>query len=162
MPPTKTKATTRFFQPEISKVYYLPAIVAGTMIPTRVEINAGKDLTDEVADLSGWTISSGMIDTPDLGSRFTSQIGGRTSAESSSITFYASKDGDDVRVDLPRGLRGYIMFCDGGDTVGYKADIFPVEVTSVGKVRSTGEAAFQITTAFAITRKPAEDVTLPE
>ena len=161
MPPTKTKATVRYFQPEVSKVYYLPAIVAATLIPTRAEINAGIDLTAEIADLSGWSIVSGSIDTPDLASRFTSQISGRTKAEDSTITFYGDKTGDDVRKDLPRGSRGFMMFCDGGDVPTQPADVFPCEVSSVGKLRGVDEKAFQLTISFSVTRQPAEDVVIP-
>lgn len=154
-------ATERFFAPEISKAYFLPAIAAATMIPTRAEIDAGTDLTDEIADLSGWAVSSGMINTPDLGHRFISQIGGRTSVEASTITFYASQDGNDVREVLPRGTTGFIVFADQGDAVGLPADVFPVQVTSLGKVRSTGDQAFQLTVSFAIRKPPAEDIALP-
>lgn len=160
MPPT-LPATERFFAPEISKVYYLPTIAAADLEPTRAEITAGTDLTNEIADLSGWTVTSAMINAPDLGRRFVSQIGGRTNVEASSLTFYADLGGDDVRAVLPRDTTGYIVFADQGDATGLPADVFPVKVTSVGKVRSTGEQAFQITITFAITRPPAEDIELP-
>jgi hypothetical protein len=101
-----------------------------------------------------------MINTPDWGSRFISQIAGRTSAEGSSITFYASKDGHDIREVLVRGDRAYVIFADGGDVAGQPCDIFAIEVTAVGKVRS-GENAQTITVQFAITRVPAENVALP-
>jgi len=102
-----------------------------------------------------------MISTPDLGSRFTKQIGGRTQADASSITFYASKDGADIRSVLQRGLTGYLTFMDGGDVAAQPMDVFPIEVTSVGKVRTTGDNAQQITVTFAITGEPAEDVDIP-
>ena len=38
---TDIAASKRFFQPEVSKYYWLPAIAATTMIPTRPEITAG-------------------------------------------------------------------------------------------------------------------------
>lgn len=155
----KLPATTRFFAPEISKCYYLPAVAGAE--PTRAEITSGTDLTDEIAALSGWTVTSAMINTPDLGHRFVSQIGGRTNAEQSSITFYADLDGDDVRAVLPRGTVGYILWADQGDTTGALADLFRIEVVSVGKVRSVGDQAFQITITFAITRVPVEDLALP-
>ena len=71
MPATPTNPTTRFFQPEVSKVYFLPAIAATNLTPLRAEVNAGLDLSAEIAALSGWTVTSGQIETPDLGTRFT-------------------------------------------------------------------------------------------
>ena len=150
----------RFFAPEISKVYFATAIVNKAAY-TRAEVTAAQDLTKEIAEISGFSVSSGMIDTPDLGSRFTSQIGGRTSVEASSITFYADKAGDDVRSVLPRGTKGFLIFMDGGDVAASKSDVYPVEVTSLGKVRATGDTAAQLTVSFAVTAPPAEDVAIP-
>jgi len=154
--------STRFFQPEVSKVFFLPTIASAVLAATRAEITAGTDVSGEIADLSGWQVRADMIATPDLASRFVSQIAGRTKAEQSSITFYADKTANDVRTVMPRGQVGYIVFMDGGDvaTTG-KMDVFPVEVTAVGKARSTGEQAFQITVDFAITEAPAENVAIP-
>jgi hypothetical protein len=150
----------RFFAPEISKVYFATTLAAPATY-TRTEVTASQDLTKEIAEISGFSVSSGMIDTPDLGSRFTSQIGGRTSVEASSITFYADKAGDDVREVLPRGTKGFLIFMDGGDVATQKSDVYPVEVTSLGKVRSTGDNAFQLTANFAVTGVPFEDVAIP-
>lgn len=160
MPATAIPTSSRFFQPETSVVLYVPTI-ADPAGPTRVELDAGDDLTDEVADLAGWLVTSAMINTPDLGSKFVSQIGGRTSAEASSITFYADKTGVDVRTILPRGTVGFVVFMDGGDVTGSKMDVFQIEVTSVGKVRSVGDSAHQLTINFAITSEPSEDVAIP-
>jgi len=154
-------ATERFFAPEISKVIFVPVIAAATRIPVRAEITAGTDLTDEIADLDGWNVAAAMINTPDLGNRFVSQIGGRLNAAQSAITFWADLGGDDVRAVLPRGTKGFILFADHGDTAGLPADVFPVQVTSLGKVRSVGDQGFQITVQFAITKPPAEDIVLP-
>lgn len=155
-------SSTRFFQPEISVVHFLPTIAATNLLPTRPEITAGTNLTKEIADISGWSVAANMIDTPDLGAKFVAQVAGRIKADNSSLTFYADKLGVDVRATLPRGQRGYIVFMDGGDvaTTG-KMDVFPVEVSSVGKMRSTGEQAMQLTVSFAITAKPAEDLAIP-
>lgn len=157
-----TLATSeRFFQPETSKVYFVPTIASTALEYTLVERDAGVDLTGEIADISGWNITSAMIATPDLGSKFNSQIGGRTSVDASSITFWADKSGVDARAELPRETTGYIVFADGGDTAGYMSDVFPVSVTSVGKLRSVGDNAFQVTITFAVTAEPLEDYAIP-
>lgn len=153
-------ASTRFFQPEISKCYYVPTI-ADTTAPTRTEMDAGTDLTGEISDINGWMVQSNQIDTPDLGTRFVAQITGRTSAPSSSITFYGSSDGADVRDVLPRDTTGYILWLDGGDTEDEPMDVFPVKVSSVGKQRGTGDTAFKLEIQFAITDEPQEDVSIP-
>lgn len=154
-------ASKRFFAPEISKVYFATTLATYQTALLRAEITAAIPLTDEIANISGFEVQSGLIDTPDLGHRFTSKIAGRTSTADSSLTVYADQGGDDVRKVLPRGTKGFVIFADSGDEEDLPADIFPVEVTSVGKVRSTGDQAFQLTIGFAITAVPAEDIALP-
>lgn len=158
---TKLPVTERFFQPEVSKVFLHLTLADYKAGPARAEIEASTDLTDEIAGLEGWGVSSNLIDTPDLGRRFVSKIGGRTTTDNSSITFYGDLAGDDVRKVLPRGTKAFITFADGGDVEGSPADTFPTEVTSVGKLRSVGDQAYQVTITFAITKPPAEDIPLP-
>jgi hypothetical protein len=155
-------ASTRFTSQGTTKCYFLPTIAAGNLTPTRPEMDAGTNLSPQLNDWSGWTVTSNKISTPDLETTFESSIPGKTSSEDSDITFYASLDGADVRTLLPRGTTGFIMFCDGGDVPGNKADVYPIQVMSNGKVRSVnGEDADKITVPFSITAEPAENVTIP-
>lgn len=153
-------ASTRYFDVGTTKVYFLPAC-ADIQSPTRSEMNAGTDLSREIAEIDGWSVSSNQIQTPDFATRFVSQIAGRIEAADSNLTFYASEDSVDVRALLPRDTDGFMMWLDGGDTPGNKADVYPVTVTSVSKMRSAGAEAARIQVGFSITREPAEDVTVP-
>lgn len=152
-------ASTRYFARGVSKCYFLPS-VANKSAPTRAEMNAGTDLSPQVADLKGFSVTGNTIDTPDLATTFDSKIAGTTSAEDSSIDLYASIDGVDVRTLLPRTTTGAIMWCDSGDVSGRKADVFPIVVTSNTQMRSMNEAAKR-QVSFAITSEPAESVTIP-
>lgn len=154
--------STRYTSQATTKIYYLPAVAAGSLTPTRSEMNAGTDLSREVADLAGWTVTGNQLPTPDLSNAFEASIPGKTTAAASSITFYMSKNGVDVRALLPRTTSGYIMFLDGGDVPSQFADVYPVTVTSNGKERYVkGDNADKIMVSFAITRAPAENVTIP-
>ena len=153
-------SSTRFISAGVTKWYFLTALAATNLTPTRAEITAGTDISGEVADFSGWTLQASSVATPDQGSRFIKNVPGRTSVADSSITFYADKGGTDIRGTMTLDLAGWIVIADGGDVTGYKAEVFPVRVMSVGGVRSTGDAAFQITVQYAITSTPAT-ITLP-
>ena len=153
--------STRFFHAGLTKVYFLPVVASALLVPTRAEITSGTDLSAEIADLAGWTVSSGEIDCPDLGTTFTGKIPGRTSTDDCSLTFYQDKTGADVRTLLPRDTAGFIMFADGGDVTGNKADVFPIRVRSNGKLRSVGDESARLMIPFSITRKPAESIALP-
>lgn len=156
---TPIKETRRFFAPEVTQIIFAETLADYTK-PARSEIDGGKRLEKECSAVNGFTVSSGLIDAPDYGSRFTSRNGGRTEVADSSLTFYQSQDTDDVRRDLPRGTIGFILILWGGDVPTQLMDIFPVEVTSVGK-SIPDNADADIVIQFAITNVPAEDVEIP-
>lgn len=129
--------------------------------PTRAEINAATDISGEVAEVSGFTVTSNQIDTPDVNSRFRSKIPGPIEAEDSSLVIYADPSGADARALFPRDTVGYVIRMDGGDVAGRKMSTFPVKVASQNKLMGTDEEAARIEIAFTITRIPAEDLTIP-
>ncbi|WP_182112888.1 hypothetical protein [Actinotalea sp. JY-7876] len=161
-PATPLPLAERFFAPEITRVFWVPLIAAAaTLVYTRAELDAGTELTDELADLSGWTVTGASIATPDIKRRFTGSIPGRQTAADSSITFYADLKGNDVRKVLTSGMNGNVVFMDGGDVPASPSDVFPARVNTVGKVRSVGDAAHQLTVGFTITRAPKVDIPVP-
>lgn len=161
MPATAVAASVRFTARGLTKCYWV-ATIANKSAPTRSELNAGTDLSPQLADASGWSVSSEMIPTPDLATRYTSTIPGSITAEDSSLTLYMSKDGVDSRTLMARDAVGYIVWLDGGDTASYKADVYPVTVSSVSKQRSvSGEDPDTLVFSYAITAQPAENVTVP-
>lgn len=158
--PAITKST-RYFDVGTTKCYYLPTIAAANLTPTRAEMNAGTDLSGEIVDLDGWSTEGDEIETPDLGTLFTSKIPGRTTADDCSLTFHADKAGNDVRTLLPRGTAGYIMWCDGGDVAANIAAVFEVRVRSNSVMRSAGDDNARVQVQFSVTSEPNENVTIP-
>lgn len=161
MAPTPLTPVDRYIHPETATVYWVETI-ADKSSPTRAEIDAGTDLTGEVADAPNWTVSANRVAVPDLANRFTSRIAGRVDPGDSQVVFYASRDTIDIRDLLARGDQGYILILYGGDVSGTKMDVYQVEVVAVGKpIDVSGAAAAMITYDFAITSLPAEDVAVP-
>jgi hypothetical protein len=160
MPPTAISTAVRFFRPEVTKVYWTTGM-ASYSAPTRAELNSGVDLSGEIAEITGFQVTSDFVDTPDLGSRFTGKISGRITADDSSLNMYASRTGSDARAVFPRDTTGYIVIMDAGDvsTTG-KMDIYPVTVASVPKLRALEDPAL-VQVQFAITRVPAEEKVIP-
>ncbi|MER7212450.1 hypothetical protein ABT340_35805 [Streptosporangium sp. NPDC000239] len=157
---TPITPANRFFRPGITRCYWVVSI-ANLNAPTRSELNAGSDLSKDIADISGWMVSGQKIDTPDLDSRFVSNIPGLTSAQESGVTFYQDQPGVDVRGLMPRDAEGHIVWLDGGDVAGRLMDVFPVRVLSVGKQRTMGAEAARLVVQFSISAEPAEDVVIP-
>lgn len=162
MPTPLLTASTRFTDQATTVIYIIPSIAATNLTPTRAEMTAGLNITGEVNDLSGWTVESNQIVTEDLASPFESTIPGSTTAPKSDLVLYTSKNGVDIRNSLPRNTVTNIMFCDGGDTGGNKAEVYPVIVTSNGVMRNVpGKTASKVKIMFAITKQPAQGVTVP-
>jgi len=158
MPATPLNQATRYSALSGLQIVYVPT-VADVNNPLRSEINAGTDLTGEVMEWEGFTTTSETIETPDLTS-FVAKIPGRVTAEDSSLTVYADADEDDVRDILPRGTRGFLLWMDQGDTPGKKMDVYPIEVTSLTKVRSMEDATV-LRVDVSMTQVPVNDVEIP-
>lgn len=159
MAATKLNSSTRYYRRGTTKVLWVP-VMADINTPTRSELDAGTELSGETGAMAGWSTTSAVISTPALSSRFTPNIPGEITAADSSLTFYASKDGDDVRTLLVREANGFVVWMDEGDVPTQTMDIFPVQVTSQAKIRDLDNAA-QIMAQFAITSEPAENVDIP-
>jgi hypothetical protein len=152
-------ASARYI-PESVTHYYFVTTMASYLSPTRSELNAGTDLTPEIATTGDWGITSAAIDTPDLATLFTSQIPGKITVSNATINMYADSTSADVRTLLPRGTTGFVVKFPEGDITGHKMDVFPVKVGSQAKPTALGNPSV-IQLAFYVTKIPAENVAVP-
>jgi hypothetical protein len=162
MAATPIAATSRYLPLGTRQYYFVPTIADYTA-PLRAELDAGSDLTAEIAEVAGFTSTSNPVDTPDLKSRFTRQIPGTISADASSLTMYLSSDSTDVRTTLARDVTGYIVQFPEGDDEGLASatmDVFPVTVSTSAKQTGISDPG-QIMVSFTITDVPAENVAVP-
>jgi hypothetical protein len=159
VPPTPLTATVRYVPPGTRKIYWVTTIATYTA-PTRGELNAGIDLSAEVAAVTGFTVTSGTVPTPDLSSRFVSEIPGTITAASCSLSFYASNNSSDVRTVLPRDTAGFVVILWEGDVTGQRMDIFPAKVT-VSAPNGNMTNPEQVDVSFSITKVPANNVLIP-
>lgn len=151
--------STRYI-PEGTTDFYWVVTIANYLSPSRGELNAGTRLTPEIAATGNWGIVSGTIDAPDLASLFTAQISGKVTVDGPTIDMYASINSVDVRTLVPRGTTGFVVKFPEGDTTGRKMDVFPATVLQQAKPTSLSNPSL-VQLAFAVTRIPAENVTVP-
>lgn len=170
MPTPSIVASTRYFDVAVTRIYYLSLIASPLLVPTRAEMNAGLNLTPEIADLSGWVVGVEYFDTQNLNQVFRTKAPGIRTAPDSSLTLYTSKTGVDARATLFPGVTGFIMFLDGGDSVGNRAEVYPITIGSIGILRNTGNdvansssilSGSMVQIGFAITGTPNQAVTVP-
>jgi hypothetical protein len=160
MAPTPLSTTDRYISPEVAKTYFVPTI-ADLTAPTRLEIDAGTDLTAEIAAMTGWEVSADRVAVPDLGTRFTGRISGRVNPGDAQIVFYASQDTADVRDLLARGDAGHIWIGDGGDVPTQKARVFEVDVSAVTPTIDVGGTEGARVMVDFSTKRVAEETTIP-
>ncbi|MFF9787200.1 phage tail tube protein [Streptomyces nigrescens] len=152
----------RFNRKTLTRIMFLPAVASTALLPTRAEITAGTDWTDQINAVDGWSIENQPIETPDMGSTFVSKIDGDDSAADSSLTFYEDDTLDDIESDLAKGTEGFIAIFSKGDIAAAKGlDVFPVKVASNSKAYTADNEAAQITVQFVITDRPALNQTVP-
>lgn len=159
MPATPLTATVRYFPPGKRKVYWLTSC-ANYLAPTRAEMNAGIDLSAEIAAMAGFSLTDNPVDTPDMGSRFTSQVPGRLTASGSSVTCYCSFTGNDARAVLLNGTAGFVLCLWEGDITGQWMDVFPVTVDSQA-MDTTVDDPGQCVFSFTVSKIPAIRVAIP-
>lgn len=164
MAATPLNPTARYIPAGVRQYYWVKTI-ANKAAPTRSELDAGTDLTAEINAVDGFTTSSDSVDAPDLGTRFTSKVPGRITADDSSLTVYLDENADeDIRSVLARDDEGFVVqFPEGDDeTTGttHLMDVFPVKVASVTIQTGTDDpGTAQVT--FTITSEPANNVPVP-
>lgn len=156
---TPMAATSRYFRPGTTKVYWVVSIADKTA-PARTELDAGTDLSAEIMEIEGFQVVSNTLDTPDFGSRFTSKIPADIVADDSALNTYADSTSVDIRSVLARDDDGFVVIMDEGDIVGHLMDVFPARVSATPKLRARSDPA-QIRAQFTVTSEPAENVTIP-
>jgi hypothetical protein len=155
-------ANDRFIRPGVTKYFFLPAVAAATLIPTRAEVTAGTDLSKHIADVNGWMLQNQNVETPDMASKFTSKIPGKDEAPDSSFTFYEYKDVATIETLLPKETAGFVVIMRKGDVpASLSMDIFPVRVGSLAPEHDAGNTPARQVCNFAITDVPALNKAVP-
>ena len=160
-------ATKRFVRRGVSKFFFLPAVADLATGPTRAELDAGADLTPEIADVAGWMLENASAATPDMSSSFEKSIPGLDSAADSSFTFYEPEDVpsvEDVDIDVlqPKDTEGFVVILRRGDKPDSPSmDTFPIRVKSKGAEFSAGNDPARTSVSYSITAEPSLDKAVP-
>jgi hypothetical protein len=159
MPATPITTSLRYTPPGRRKYNWLTSC-ANTSSPTRAEINAGVDLSPQLAEVNGFELSGDSADAPDLGGGFVAQVAGRVNASDCEVLMYASSNSTDARTVLPRGTAGFMLVLPEGDVPGQKCEVWPATVKSMfldGNIEDPAKIHVQL----SITSQPTQNVTIP-
>jgi len=160
MPATPISVASRYIPEGTWHFNFLPAI-AILSSPTRAEINAGTDLSPQVASYGTWAVIGAAVPTPDLASTFVPSIPGLLSADGTTLSMYADVASADVRTLLPRNTTGFMLVLPGGDVPGRKMNAFAIKVLQSAPSSSIGGNPTTIELQFTPTSAPVENITIP-
>lgn len=155
----------RFMRKGTNRWYFLTSIASGAYIPTSAEVAAGTRLDTQIAEVNGFMYSNNPIQTPDMSSTFTKQIGGEDSADDSSLVFYEDQTSNPIRTALTKGINGFVVIfkagiAGGSPAAGDKADVWPCIVTSNAAQYTADNEAAKYQVSFSIIDRPAENVSI--
>lgn len=149
-----------YFRRGITQFHFLPS-VSNLAAPTRAEITAGVNLSEFIADVSGWQLKNSPIQTPRLANRFTTQIPGEDTADESTLTLDDDKDDTTVRDGLPKDEEGFILKMPTGDVPTDRCEVWPVTITGANDLISMGNDPARYVVGFAVTDVPELDAVVP-
>lgn len=151
----------RFTRQGRAKYFFLPTCAGyaaadpqTSVKPTAAELTAGVELTQSIAGVTGWQQSSAQVATPDMASRFNSNIPGTKSVGDSGFTHYADDTADLIRDALPDDATGFVWIIKGTT----KGDLFPVRVASTGDEHAIGDEPARWASSFSTTAQPATEI----
>lgn len=157
-PPLASSA--RYVAAGLTRIYWVESI-ADVHAPTRSELDAGVDLTGEVAETVGWGVQPGYIDTTGLTSEWETNRPGRSTADGSALMLYADQAGADIRATLRPRAQGNVVILHGGDVLGHLMDVWPAEVASLSQVPDVAGDPATVAIEFARPAAPALGVPVP-
>ena len=142
---------------DIRKFYAVTSIAVFTA-PTRGELDAGTDMTPQVTEAPGWSISGSTVDSQSfVGAAL--KLQGPKSVDDSSLTCRNSKTSTDARTILTQDLAINIVVFPEGDVTGRKMNVFQTVVNALPLSPGIADPA-TTTFQFAITAY-AMRVTVP-
>lgn len=143
-------SVARYIAAGVTQIYWVGAIAVVTA-PTRLELDAGWDLTGEVADTGGWLAKPTYNDTTRFSATNATSKPGILGTDGTGLMMYADRVGDDIRSLLARNASGFIVVFHGGDVAGRLMDVWPVQVACVWQPINVGDEPAQIPIDFAVT-----------
>ncbi len=152
----------RFMRKGKMRVFFAIS-VTDIQAPTAAEVIAGDELTSQIGEMNGFTFKNSPIQTPDMDTKFVSQVPGEDSTDDSSLVFYELDGANAIKDALEKDTDGFIIIFPQGTATATPAvadlcEVWPVTISSNSRRYSSGNEAGMYEVAFACTLEPAVDV----
>lgn len=151
---------TEFYRRGITRVFAVPTLTLTA--PTAIQVNAGTEVTEAVADITGFTFQNSPIATPKLSTTFTTSIAGEDTAEEPQLTFYEDDDTNPLQATFAKGTITHLVFFYKGTAGATPAaadevEIWPVQSTGPSREYSMDNTAAKWMARFTPTDPPVFD-----
>lgn len=157
---TPLSPTQRYLHVATTRIYWVVTINNVTA-PLRAELDAGVDLTAQVAAVVGWNARRLVLDVQGMTQDFEAQVDGSLQVDDSRLVLWADQNGADAGDVLVPGLAGHVVFLFGGDLAGNPMNVWPVSVAvSSRSISSPGDLGL-IDVQFVVTADPALERSAP-
>lgn len=154
--------TKRFVRRGVSVIKFSPVMPVDKDNVTRAEFDAALELSDDLAEISGFQLENQAVNVPDLGSRFEKNIPGTNQAGNSSITMYEDEDGDEYEQAMQKDQEGCVYIARKGDKPGsLSLDTWPVRVSAKSSAITTGNEPARTQYQYTIIDEPGLDGPVP-
>lgn len=145
---------TAFVRQGIARIYIVPTI-ANIASPTRAELTAGTDVTQNCTNMTTWIPNQNFANRAVMGSQVVGTIAGTANFPTQTLSFEAGANSVDIRSLLSwtpgqQPSTKFIVFLNEGDIAGQLMDVFKVTVGVVGSQRVMGDTEAQIDVAFGV------------
>lgn len=157
---TPLSVTNRYIHAEATRIYWVVAI-ADVTAPLRAELDAGVDLTGEVAAIVGWNVRRRVLDAQAAGQDFAAQLDGTLEVDDSRLVLYADEAGVDVGQVLTAGLLGHVVFLFGGDVEANPMNVWPVRVAVPSRSADVVGDGARIDVQFVVIADPGLELSVP-
>jgi len=151
---------SRFFRRGKSKMLF-GLEVADRATPTREELEAAVDMSEDIADIAGFELTNSPIQTPNLANQFTPQIEGEDTVADSSLTLYDRDGSDDIRAAVEKGTPGFIFMLPYGDVPGKRMEVWPARSNGTNDLWTVGNDPARFNAPFSVTGVPEQNAEVP-
>lgn len=129
---------------------------------TREEFDYAVDTTDLfcLTGINGWEVMSEIITDPTW-KPFNRQRPGSLTVETAQLLYAADRRGQDIRLLMHRGVRGYVLILPAGEIDGGIMNVYPVWVAKTTQLQRLQNNGAQIMVNCSVPSQPAEDVSIP-
>lgn len=148
----------KFFRPGVSKIYICPAVAGSN--PTTPELNAGTDITPDLADVNNISVKSNLVDTPDFASNFTTKVVGADQIGDPELVYWDRDNATTNRTALAKGTVGVLVLMPYGRVSGKRCELYAVTSAGVNDQWDHNTPA-QFSATLAVTAPPSQSAVLP-